>query len=100
MATVGVMGAAHGARPQADRSSESEDERAQREQENRDRARRRARAAVRDLALSNRFDWFVTLTLDGSKIDRYDPATIVRKVGQWLSNAVRRRGLKYVLVPE
>ena len=100
VATVGVMGAAHGARPQADRSSESEDERAQREQENRDRARRRARAAVRDLALSNRFDWFVTLTLDGSKIDRYDPAAIVRKVGQWLSNAVRRRGLKYVLVPE
>ena len=100
VATVGALGAAHGVRPQPDREGESADERAARERDNRDRARRRARVAVRDLALSNHFEWFVTLTLDPQKIDRYDPAAVVRKAGQWLSNAVRRRGLRYVLVPE
>lgn len=65
-----------------------------------ERARRRAASAVRDLALCNDFRWFVTLTLDQQHIDRYDMGAIMRKVNQWLSNAVRRQGLRYVLVPE
>lgn len=65
-----------------------------------ERARRRARANVRRLALANDFKWFVTLTLDGSKIDRYDDKVVVRKLSQWLSNRVKRNGLRYVLVPE
>lgn len=64
------------------------------------RSMRRARANLRRLALSNTFDYFVTLTLDGSKIDRYDGAAVVRALGQWCDNMVRRHGLKYVLVPE
>lgn len=64
------------------------------------RAMRRARAAVRDLALCNDFRYFVTLTLDRAKVDRYDMAAITRKLNCWLDNAVRRRGLAYVLVPE
>lgn len=64
------------------------------------RAQRRARTQVRDLALSNEFRFFVTLTLDGTKVDRYDVRAITRKLNQWLDNAVRRHGLKYVLVPE
>lgn len=67
---------------------------------NTERARRRARAAVKELALCNQFEWFVTLTLDKEKIDRYDPAVVIRRASQWLSNAVRRRGLRYVLIPE
>lgn len=67
---------------------------------NDDRARRRARAKVRDLALCNRFEWFVTLTLDRSKVDRYDMSAIERRLSRWLDNAVRRRGVRYVLVPE
>lgn len=65
-----------------------------------DRAKRRARSCVRDIALSNDWAWFVTLTLDGSKIDRYDMTAITRKLNQWLDNRVRRDGLAYVLVPE
>jgi hypothetical protein len=65
-----------------------------------ERSMRRARACVRRLALANEFRWFVTLTLDQSKIDRYDPAVIVRKLNQWCSNQVKRKGLKYILVPE
>lgn len=64
------------------------------------RAQRRARTEVRDLALCNPFTHFVTLTLDASKVDRYDMAAITRKLNAWLSNQVQRRGLKYILVPE
>ena len=64
------------------------------------RSMRRARANVRRLALANDFRWFVTLTLDPAKIDRYDPSTVVRKVNQWCSNQVKRRDLRYILVPE
>lgn len=67
-----------------------------------DRARsmRRARAKVRRLALANEFRWFVTLTLDKAKVDRYDPKAIMQTVNRWLDNMVRRHGLSYILVPE
>lgn len=64
------------------------------------RAQRRARTQVRDLAMCNEFRYFVTLTLDAQRVDRYDVKAVTRKLNQWLDNAVRRRGLKYVLVPE
>lgn len=65
-----------------------------------DRAVRRARAQVRDIALCTPFRFFVTLTLDGAKVDRYDIKAVTRKLNAWLDNQVRRRGLAYVLVPE
>ena len=43
---------------------------------------------------------FVTLTLDSARISRTDWGEIVRKLNVWLDNCVRRRGLKYILVPE
>lgn len=64
------------------------------------RSMRRARAQLRRLALANRFDYFVTLTLDPEKIDRYDGAAVVKALGQWCDNMVRRHGLRYILVPE
>lgn len=69
-------------------------------QANRERAQRRARVAVRDLGLCNDWAYFVTLTLDRQRIDRYDPAEVVRHLNHWLDNRVRRDGLAYVLVPE
>lgn len=64
------------------------------------RSMRRARAQLRRLALSNSFDYFVTLTLAPEKIDRYDGAAVVRALNQWCSNMVKRNGLSYILVPE
>lgn len=64
------------------------------------RARRRAAARVRDIALCNRFTYFVTLTLSAEAIDRYDIKAATGKMRSWLDNRVRRCGLKYVLVPE
>lgn len=64
------------------------------------RATRRAKARVREIALANDFDYFVTLTLDQSKVDRYDVGAITRKLKTWCDNQVRRAGLRYVLIPE
>lgn len=65
-----------------------------------ERAIRRARAEMRTLIRNNPLPWFVTLTLDKERIDRYDAREIVRRVGYWCDNAVRRKGLAYCLVPE
>ena len=64
------------------------------------RAVRRAKIALRDYALSTDMKYFVTLTLDQTKVNRYDVDQIVRRMSQWCSNQVKRRGLAYVLVPE
>lgn len=68
--------------------------------ENIDRAARRARAKVRRLALANSFRWFVTLTYDPQKVDSLNPSEAIKRMGQWCSNQVKRRGLRYILVPE
>lgn len=65
-----------------------------------ERSMRRARAKLRRLALANDFEYFVTLTLDPAKIDRYDGAAVIRALGRWSDNMVRRHGLRYILVPE
>lgn len=68
---------------------------------NKARAQQRAKKNVFDLAMCNPdLNLFVTLTLDGSQIDRYNYDAIIRKLNQWLDNRVRRNGLKYVLVAE
>lgn len=64
------------------------------------RSMRRARANLRRLALANGFEYFVTLTLDPDKIDRYNGAAVTRALNQWCDNMVRRHGLRYILVPE
>lgn len=64
-------------------------------------ALRRARRNVYDLcACNDDLEYFITLTLDKELIDRYDYSIIIKKLNTWLDNAVRRKGLKYVLVPE
>lgn len=65
-----------------------------------ERSMRRARAKLRRLALANAFEYFVTLTLDPARIDRYDPAAVTKALGRWADNMVRRHGLRYILVPE
>lgn len=65
-----------------------------------ERSMRRARAKLRRLALANGFEYFVTLTLDPARIDRYDPTAVTKALGRWCDNMVRRHGLRYILVPE
>ena len=61
---------------------------------------RRAKAQLRRLALANEFTHFVTLTLDKEKIDRFDVKEIAKKLNNWTKNMVKRKGFRYILVPE
>ena len=65
-----------------------------------ERSQRRAKSNLLDFALCNRFECFVTLTLDAKHIDRYDYNASIKKLNTWLDNRVRRKGLVYVGVPE
>lgn len=64
------------------------------------RGRARARKRLFELAACNDFDLFCTLTLDKKKVDRYDYHSVITPLNTWLDNRVRRRGLRYILVPE
>ena len=70
-----------------------------------DAAHRAARRARKELflcaACNPDLDCFVTFTQAPDKVgDRYDYKESVRRLGRWLDNRVRRRGLKYIFVPE
>ena len=79
---------------------EGADEQAQGASDAQRRAARRARKQLFELCACNDLNLFFTLTLDKEKIDRYDYKTVVRRFGQWADNRVRRKGLRYVAVPE
>ncbi len=61
---------------------------------------RRAKCAVFDIAKMNKFKYFVTLTLDAEKIDRYAIIPIKKKLIKWLNNMEQRHDLHYLLLPE
>ena len=68
--------------------------------DSRTRSAARARKEVFELCACNDFDLFFTLTLSPEEIDRYDYNEAVKRLGVWLDNRVRRKGLRYVAVPE
>lgn len=68
--------------------------------EGRKRAARRAKKELYQLAMCNPFDLFITLTLDGEKVDRYNYPAVIKHLNRWLDNMVRRKGLFYIIVPE
>lgn len=61
---------------------------------------KRAKDAVFDIALCNRWNWFVTLTCDLKKIDRYDSKAVSKAAQNWLKNIVYRHNGVYLLLPE
>ena len=69
-------------------------------EKSREKSRRKAVSQVRDIALCNQFSYFFTWTLDGRKIDRYDPDIIYPKLKNFLGDSVKRKGFEYILVPE
>lgn len=68
------------------------------EHRNLEKSFKRAQKRAFELICSNYdLDQFVTLTLS---FDREDYQKTIRAMNQWLDNMVRRKGLRYVLVPE
>lgn len=64
------------------------------------RAKQRAKSNLKDLILCNDFRYFITLTLSPDKIERSDYQQIIKKLNVFLNNAVQRKGLQYIIVPE
>lgn len=61
----------------------------------------RARQSCFDYMMCNPdLDTFLTFTVDPACNDARDYQSIVRYLSRWLDNRVRRKGLKYILVPE
>ncbi len=56
---------------------------------------------IYELARSNCWEYFVTLTFDGSKINRYDYSVVTEKMKNFLK-VMRRKNpdMRYILVPE
>lgn len=62
----------------------------------------RAKGVIYDIARSNNWEWFVTFTFNGEKVDRYDYDSCVKKLSQWLKDVHRRScpDMVYLVVPE
>ena len=71
-------------------------------EEVRERAQRRAKTKVKDYIRTNTdLKYFVTYTLSPEKVkDRYDEKLVYSSIRNWLSDRVKLKGLKYILVPE
>ena len=64
----------------------------------------RTRAKIFELALCNPFEWFVTLTLDNKKRDRFDLAGFRKALSQFIRDENKKRPeaqkIEYLLIPE
>lgn len=62
----------------------------------------RTRSAIWELAICNPWDYFVTLTLDPERRDRYDLNLIAKQLGKFINNYNFRTdaAVKYLLIPE
>lgn len=63
---------------------------------------KRTKTKIYDLARSNKWELFVTLTFNPEIVDSYDYELCVKKMSQWLNNLKKRKckDLKYIIVPE
>ena len=62
----------------------------------------RSKQAVFEIARSDTWEWFVTLTFDRKKIDSSNYDLLVKKLGKWFNNIKSRKApnLLYCIVPE
>lgn len=60
---------------------------------------KRAVQVVYDLARSNDFDWFITLTFDPERVDRYDYDSCADAVKRF-TKMLCKNGNRWIIVPE
>lgn len=66
----------------------------------RDDSVKRAKDKVFDIVYQNDWDYFLTITIDKKCLDRYDVNSFKKVLKTWLQNNVKRKGLRYILIPE
>jgi len=63
----------------------------------------RAKRQVIEYSMNNIFNFFVTITFDKNKIDRYDSKLLEKKIRQWLNHIPEiydSKTASYIMVPE
>ena len=62
----------------------------------------RTKTNIIDIAKSNNWEWFITITFDKQKVDRYNYEAVAKKFKKLLNNIKQRKSpdLKYLLVAE
>lgn len=71
------------------------------EEDNQRRSVSRAKQSIYELARNGVWEWFVTLTFAGDKVDRYDYDAVTKKLSVWLNNLRKKSPeLEYLFVPE
>lgn len=62
----------------------------------------RARSKIFEYAMCNDFEYFVTLTLNEKKMDRYNLEEFIKKFGQFIRDYRKKYGvnIQYLLIPE
>ncbi|MBQ9121273.1 MAG: hypothetical protein IJY12_02785 [Clostridia bacterium] len=61
---------------------------------------KRAVSRIEELIMLNDFDYFLSVTFDDKKVDATDANAVFKKLRNWLSDRVKRKGLRYLLIPE
>lgn len=67
-----------------------------------ERAHRRTKQAIYDIAFNNVWEYFITVTFDGHKVDRYNYEEVSKKYSQMIKNLKKRKcyDMEYIFVPE
>ena len=62
----------------------------------------RARTKVFELAICNSFEYFITLTINDKKLDRYNLKEYIKKLGQFIRDYRKKYevDIQYLLIPE
>lgn len=62
----------------------------------------RSKSKIYEYCLCNAFEYFVTLTIDSKKFDRYNLSVFYKKFSQWLRDYQNKHGIKidYIFIPE
>lgn len=62
----------------------------------------RAKTTIKEYALCNEFEYFITLTLDSKKYNRYDLKTYIKDLSQFIRDYRKKykSDIQYLLIPE